>query len=84
MFRYSDDKKGSGFVFGIRYVVGRDNYNKDISFNPYSKHALSSCKNIEKFDISNCLYLQKKQICYRNLFYELPNNEHDNSFLGKK
>ena len=69
MYRFRDGKKG--FVESIRSVVRRDNYNEDRSENPYSRHALHSCRFIEIDIIKKCVYQQQKQIECRNLFREL-------------
>ena len=75
MYRHRDNNRGSGFVFGVRSVVLRDNDNES-SHNKYShaftQNALESFKNVEKYDIRICITNQKKQIEYRNMFDELP------------
>ena len=75
MYRYRDKSRGSGFVFGVRSVVLRDNDNEsshDKYSHAYTQNALRSYKHEEQYNIKKNLENQQSQIQYRNLFNELP------------
>ena len=75
MYRYRDKSRGSGFVFGVRSVVLRDNDNEsshDKYSHAYTQNALRSYKHEEQYNIKKNLENQQSQIKYRNLFNELP------------
>ena len=81
MYRYRNNDRGSGFVFGVRSVVLRDNLSttftdEQIISSKYShafaQQILYASTHIEKYNIKNCIEIQHKQIEYRNMFNELP------------
>ena len=76
MYRHRDKSRGSGFVFGLRSTVKRDNDNessRDKYSHAYTQNALGSYKHEEQYNIKKNLENQISQLQYRNLFNELPN-----------